>query len=159
MMTLTDIQLAEAAAIEPLMEAIFAGQNDKRDCAADKPEFAEINESFAAQFTPDSAQGSCANIDGNERVGQSDSLPATASASGVTPIFDCAQDRREDGMAEAREVIQEQKVRATKEELIGELGNADCDFLRASITEDWRKASAAIMRMHDTIYKLVALEP
>ena len=116
MMTLTDIQLAEAAAMEPLMEKIFEGIADKRDCANDKPEFAEINESFAA-------------------------------------------DRRESGMAEAREVIQEQKVRATKEELIGELGNADCDFLRASITEDWRKASAAIMKMHDIIYKLVALEP
>jgi len=116
MMTLTDIQLAEATALEPLMEKIFESVSDKRDCSNDKSEFAEINESFAA-------------------------------------------DRREDGMAEAREVIQEQKVRATKEELIGELGNADCDFLRASIVEDWRKASAAIMRMHDIIYKLIALEP
>ena len=39
MMTLTDIQLAEAAAMEPLMEKIFEGIADKRDCANDKPEF------------------------------------------------------------------------------------------------------------------------
>ena len=96
MMTLTDIELAEATALDPL--------------------HAEINSLFAA-------------------------------------------DRREDGMAEAREVIQEQKCRDATLELIGELCEADKDFLRASIVEDWRKASAAVMRMHDIIYKLVALEP